>query len=167
MKKFFANTICFLTLVLLLFSCREERNPYPIPICHVDILIRLDGFDMGFGAGRMKTFNYTRGHAGCYGSLQYWNMGFRGGVVVLNMGGGEFLAYDMACPNDHWHGCTVVEFISDGGTRVIPDYFECSCCKTKFNILSGQPMAGSQTRYSMRSYHVTPITGGTQFRVHN
>jgi len=157
MKKYLTNTVWFLILAVLCLSCKDERNPYPIGNCTVFFIIYLDGFHSDFVPGRMKTFNRgnSGGHTGCYD-----------GIVVLNLDGENFLAYDMACPNDHYYGCMVIDFHS--GTREFPAHFECACCKTKFNILDGRPMAGAQTRYPMKKYKVSPVSGQRrQFEVHN
>ncbi|MCL2414541.1 MAG: hypothetical protein FWC94_04730 [Bacteroidales bacterium] len=137
-------------LALFLSSCnRGDGNPHQIPICTVHIDIYLDSFDRDLVPGRVKTFNNARGMAGCYGHRN-------GGVVVINLNGDDFLAWDMACPNDHWMGGVVIPFHSLA--QAMPDYFHCSMCDTRFNPLDGQPMTGAATRFVMRQYSVTRVS---------
>jgi len=150
MQKFFTNTVHFLILALLFFSCRDgDGNPHPIPLCVVSIDIDQRGLDNDFVPGRMKTFDDRRGPAGCYG-----NRG--GGIVVINLNDEEFFAWDMACPNNHFAGCIVVQFRLT--SQEIPTYFECSLCKIRFNPLDGTPISGS--RYVMRRYRATRQPNG-------
>jgi nitrite reductase/ring-hydroxylating ferredoxin subunit len=165
MKKFFAYFICFLSFVMFFGSCKGDGNPNPIPNSTVNFIIDLNSSDSRFTIGTMKTFNNTRGYTGYYGSVG-------GGVVVLRMGDDEFLAYDMACPNDHYYYCFVAEF--QGLQQDMPQHFECSCCKAKFNILNGVPIS-SPKKYAMKKYQVTPVKESfspvtqrySRFLVHN
>ena len=145
-----------MVLALLFFSCRDgDGNPHPIMVCTVSIPINRNSHDNDFAPGRMKTFNSGRGQAGCYG-----------GIVVLNINDEEFLAWDMACPNDHFYGCRVVVFSQLA--QEMPVHFEGTLCRTRFNPLDGRPMAGSATRFVMRGYQVSPVAGRPgEFRVHN
>jgi len=170
MKKYLTNTVWFLILVVFGLSCDNERNPYPIGNCTVSFVIQLDGWHSDFAPGRMKTFNRANsaGHTGCYD-----------GIVVLNLDNENFLAYDMACPNDHFYGCMVIdfhpghrEFPTDSLRPDLPPHFRCSCCNTRFNILDGRPMRGADTRYPMKSYKITiqqrSLTGNpVRILVHN
>jgi hypothetical protein len=145
MKKNFTHIICFWCLVTFFGACKD-RNPDPIPHCPVYIIIYRDSRDSDLAIGRMKTFNNGRGDAGCYG------------VVVVNLNNEDFLAYEMGCPNDWRYGGMIVKH--ELSAREMPDYFECSECKTKFSILDGQPMPGAVSRYPMKAYRVLPYPSG-------
>ena len=138
MRKFLLYITCFLALSLLFSSCGEEQSR--IPFCQVSILIDLRGHDGDLVAGQVKTFDEGRGWAGCRG------------VVVINTGG-EFLAFDMACPDCIWVGGVVIQHRFQA--QQIPDALECSQCSNRFNPLDGRPMQGSLTRYTLRQYQVS------------
>ena len=153
MKQIFTPFIYFFSLALLLGSC-EDSNTYPIPNNTVDIVIFLDGYDNTFAIGQVKTFNSGRGYAGYLG------------VVVYRSGPDEFLAYDMACPNDHYNGCKIIEHSSDATAPPSDLCLQCSkCCKAKFSLLDGYPQ-GSTYKYPLKSYKVTKIND-YRFRIHN
>ena len=153
MRKFLLYTTSFFALSLLFSSCNEEVNR--IPFCQVDIRT-MDGIDSWISfPWHMKTFNERErpgGWAGCRG------------VVVLNLNNDDFLAFDMACPNCIWVGGTVVEWHEFA--QPIPDHFHCRLCDTRFGIMDGRPLAGSDTRYGMRQYHVERLSNG-QLHIRN
>ena len=155
MIKKICHLICFLSIVALLGGCNDDRNPYPIPNYYpVNISILLDSFDSDLAIGRVKTFNSQRGSAGYFG------------VVVYRYGAEDFYAYDMACPNDHYSGCTVIEH-SLTATDPHGLNLECSrCCKTKFSLLSGYPVETTFYKYPLRQYQVTKVRD-RQFLVYN
>jgi len=156
MKKYFIHTACLLTFALFFFGCnRGDGNPNPIPICPVRIEIGV--MDNDLVPGNVKTFNNSRGMAGC-------NWHGTGGVVVYNINGEDFLAWDMACPNDHWAGAVVIGWQLTAQPR--PLYFQCSMCHTRFDPLTGTPLPGAATRFVMRQYSVTRQANGT-ILVHN
>jgi nitrite reductase/ring-hydroxylating ferredoxin subunit len=150
MKRFLTH-IGFLGFVVFFMAC-EKRNPDPIPNCTVSLVIHRDNLDSDLAAGRMKTFNSGRGYAGC------------NGVVVINLGNDEFLAFERYCPNDWRYDGVVVKH--QNLAQEMPNHFECNVCKTKFNILDGQPMSGAVSRFPMRAYKVTKRSA-VEFFVHN
>ncbi len=54
------------------------------------------------------------------------------GIIVYHYSDDEFLAYDLACPNDYQQGCKVEYNNSDL-------MLKCTCCGTTFSILDGFP----------------------------
>ncbi|MDR1973510.1 MAG: hypothetical protein LBQ31_02430 [Bacteroidales bacterium] len=54
------------------------------------------------------------------------------GIIVYHYMENEFLAFDLACPNDYQQGCKV-EYNSS--TLLL----ECKCCGTTFSIFDGFP----------------------------
>lgn len=54
------------------------------------------------------------------------------GIIVYHHTNDEFLAFDLACPNDFQNGCSV-EYKS---SELI---LECKCCGTTFSIFDGYP----------------------------
>ena len=157
MRKYLLYTTCFFALSLLFSSCNEEVSR--IPFCQVSIHIDLRSHDSDFRSPmQVKTFGNQTHIAGC------------GGVVVINLNGEDFLAFDMSCPDCVWVGGTVIP--SQLLARPLPPYFQCSQCNNRFNPLDGRPMQGSDTRYTLRQYQVTiqeTDLGGNVLRltVHN
>ncbi|MDR0619211.1 MAG: hypothetical protein LBG17_04870 [Bacteroidales bacterium] len=54
------------------------------------------------------------------------------GIIVYHYTNDEFLAFDLACPNDFQNGCSV-EYIS---SELV---LKCKCCGTTFSIFDGYP----------------------------
>jgi len=93
------------------------------------------------------------------------------GVVVVNLNGEDFFAFDMACPDCVWVGGAVIEWQLTA--QPMPEAFVCLQCGNRFNPLDGRPMrGGAQSRYTLRQYQVTvqeTDLGGNVLRlsVHN
>ena len=158
MQKFLLYTTSFLALSLLFSSCEDEHSR--IPFCQVSIAIDLRSHDEDLGRAPflIKTFDRHSHMAGC------------AGVVVVNLNGIDFVAFDMACPDCVWVGGVVVPH--HHFAQPLPEAFECSQCDNRFNPLDGRPMQGSNTRYTLRQYRVTVTEsdeGGNvlRFNVHN
>ncbi|MCL2028631.1 MAG: hypothetical protein FWG79_09145 [Bacteroidales bacterium] len=167
MRKNFIPIVCFLGLVIVLESC-SERNRNPIPDCMVNFMIDRSSTEILFGAQHIKTFNNSNssGYTGCYGDVRYG-----GGVVVVNINDVDFLAYDMACPYDHYYGGMIVKF--QISPQPIPtdtegrQVFECSHCKTKFDVMTGGAIKGGATKYPLKRYTVAPGSVPLRFFVQN
>lgn len=143
-----------LLLILFLGSC-GKKNPYPIPNYYtVNINIDLNGFDNDLSIGSVKTFNNNR-----------YSAGYRG-VVVYRNGLDEFCAYDMACPNDHYSGCTIIDDTIVSRPAPSDLCLSCRyCCNCKFSLLDGSPQS-SGCKYPLQRYQVTKINDH-KFLIHN
>lgn len=74
-----------------------------------------------------------------------------GGVIVyhssIDMGHGEYVAYDLACPYE-----------ASSSTKISPDdsglYAVCPACKSKYELTYGFPEKGSVSTYRLQLYSV-------------
>lgn len=110
-----------LTLVLLtLFSCTEEENPYVLPYARVNFQIDVNGFDSDLTYFSHKSFTKPR-MAGEF-------VGY-GGLLLFRTLEGAVFAYDLACPNE-----------KDRTVHVVPENAgkaECPVCKSVYVTMYG------------------------------
>lgn len=137
MKK----VLCFLLLWMMveLSACKDYRTA--VPLASVGFNIYLNSYDLDLTVGRSKVF-------------KGYNTGYLG-TIVYRYGQEDFVAYDIACPYDYVHGCSIAYVDSTHNMRCQ------SCCETKYNLMTGFPEKGSVHRYALRTYTVTKVNDFT------
>jgi nitrite reductase/ring-hydroxylating ferredoxin subunit len=122
-------------LFFLLMGCSTtpiERNPY-LPDIRFSIPINLSlpqYDDLRFAGGTILLPNY--GHKG---------------IIVFNLNGNSYLAWEASCPNHLPNSCSQ--------TEIIGVLAECSCEDYQYSLATGQllnPPEGENTPYSMLMY---------------
>ncbi len=158
MRRNIYKIICFLSIAMLPYSCKDDDNPYPIPDYTVNFTIDTSSFDMDFNIGDIKTFpGKGRSGSGYFGYL---------GVVVYYHNQDELYAYDIACPNDHYYGVTIIEAL-EGAIPAPGDLcIQCPTCKARFSLLNNGYPEGSAYEYPLKKYQVSKIDNH-RFLVHN
>lgn len=73
------------------------------------------------------------------------NVGLRG-IVVAHIGG-QYMAWDRACPSQVLSACSQMTLESDH------TFMRCPCTGVKYHLLNGQPQSGAST-YPMLNYQV-------------
>ena len=134
-KTFFFK---FITLaLLLLLGCGKdkiERNPYLAPVrFNVNLNLNLPGFD---------NLRYA-------GGGQSIRQGGINGLLVFNLNGNDFLAWEATCPNHPIRDCSDLSI-----TGVLA---ECSCEGFEYSLATGQllnPKEGTKNPYPMLFYNV-------------
>ncbi len=134
-KTFFFK---FITLaLLLLLGCRKdkiERNPY-LPNINFNISLNLN----------LPSYDNLR-YAGGGQSIR---QGGINGLLVFNLNGIDFLAWEATCPNHPIRDCSDLSI-----TGVLA---ECSCEGFKYSLATGQllnPKDGTKNPYPMLFYNV-------------
>ena len=134
-KTFFFK---FITLaLLLLLGCRKdkiERNPY-LPNINFNISLNLN----------LPSYDNLR-YAGGGQSIR---QGGINGVLVFNLNGNDFLAWEATCPNHPIRDCSD---LSISGVLA-----ECSCEGFEYSLATGQllnPKEGTKNPYPMLFYNV-------------
>ncbi|MDR1739880.1 MAG: hypothetical protein LBR45_03905 [Bacteroidales bacterium] len=82
------------------------------------------------------------------------------GIIVYHYSDEEFLAYDLACPNDYQQGCKVEYFNGDL-------MLECPCCGTTFSIFDGFPRSNVDTYPSPLYKYGTSIGANRVVYIYN
>ena len=134
-KTFFFK---FTTLaLLLLLGCGKdkiERNPYLASVrFNVNLNLNLPGFD---------NLRYA-------GGGQSIRQGGINGLLVFNLNGNDFLAWEATCPNHPIRDCSD---LSISGVLA-----ECSCEGFKYSLATGQllnPKDGTKNPFPMLFYNV-------------
>ena len=134
-KTFFFK---FTTLaLLLLLGCGKdkiERNPYLTSVrFNVNLNLNLPGFD---------NLRYA-------GGGQSIRQGGINGLLVFNLNGNDFLAWEATCPNHPIRDCSDLSI-----TGVLA---ECSCEGFEYSLATGQllnPKEGTKNPYPMLLYNV-------------
>lgn len=122
-NRSFSHFVCFLLFipVLYLCSCSQGNDFREIPVPSVHLNVQPYGMDNVLGPiGNYKIF-------GSYGYA---------GIIVYHFTETDYLAYDLACPNDYEYGKKVVY---DPGSLTLTDK---DGCGTVFSILTGFPEKG-------------------------
>ncbi|MEG1499211.1 MAG: hypothetical protein RSA02_05000 [Bacteroidales bacterium] len=135
---YISRILPILTVVFMLLfftSCPQHEKFREIPATYVNFIVRPFSLDNDLHA---------------IGNYKYFPAQGYNGIIVYHLSTSEFLAYDLACPNDYEYGCTIVY---DPKTSTLIDR---KCCGTTFNILSGFP-EGSTLPSPLHSYKVTWI----------
>ena len=134
-KTFFFK---FITLALLLIlGCGKdkiERNPYLTSVrFNVNLNLNLPGYD---------NLRYA-------GGGQSIRQGGINGLLVFNLNGNDFLAWEATCPNHPIRDCSDLSI-----TGVLA---ECSCEGFEYSLATGQllnPKEGTKNPYPMLFYNV-------------
>ena len=130
--------ILFILILPLVFSCDtgtvNNRNPkIPNYTVYLEINLSLPQYsNLQFASNHVV--NYSQGARG---------------IVIFNAGS-NFVAFELACPNQPYAACTTPMTIN--GVNA-----ECDCDNTVYSLFSGQS-AGQP--YPMKQYRVD-ISGGT------
>jgi nitrite reductase/ring-hydroxylating ferredoxin subunit len=82
------------------------------------------------------------------------------GIIVYHYTDDEYLAYDLACPNDYQQGCKVEYFNGDL-------MLECPCCGTTFSIFDGFPRSNVDTYPSPLYKYGTSIGANRVVYIYN
>ena len=81
------------------------------------------------------------------------------GVVVMNTGGGGYVAYEATCPNQNISDCSAMTL--DG------TYLDCPCDNVKYSLFGGSPNVKDDAHpYGLKPYRVA-VTSSTSIRVYN
>ena len=124
-----------LSLFFLFFSCSKEklvRNPYlTTPKFNLEINLNLPQFDqLRYAGGSMKI-----------------NQGGLNGVLVFNINGENFVAWEATCPNHIPEECSKLE--------ILGLLSQCKCENYKYSLANGQlinPVENQKTNYPMHYY---------------
>ncbi len=134
-KTFFFK--CILLLLLVLYSCGKDkidRNPY-LSFIKFNINLNLN----------LPTYNNLM-YAG--GGLSIRQGGING-LLVFNLNGNDFLAWEASCPNHPIRDCSNLSI-----TGVLA---ECSCEGFEYSLATGQllnPKESTKNPYPMLFYNV-------------
>lgn len=86
------------------------------------------------------------------GGFAYTSGGVNG-IIIYNLNGNQFKAFDRACPHLAVSSCTQMEVKNT--IKLV-----CPCDNSEFNILNGAPLTEGITRYA-REYLVTVFNANT------
>ena len=124
-------------MLLLLYGCGKdkiERNPYLSSInFNISLNLNLPGYD---------NLRYA-------GGGQSIRQGGINGLLVFNLNGNDFLAWEATCPNHPIRDCSDLSI-----TGVLA---ECSCEGFEYSLATGQllnPKEGTKNPYPMLFYNV-------------
>ena len=135
-------------LFFLLAGCSTppiERNPYlPDLRFSLPINLSLPQYDnLRFAGGALLLSNY--GHKG---------------IIVFNLNGNSYLAWEASCPNHLPNDCSQ--------TQIVGVLAQCSCEDYQYSLATGQllkPDEGEETPYSMLMYQA--ILRGNTLEISN
>lgn len=131
MNKRHTNILLFMLLCLLaLPACKSEMPESPIPVVFVYEEINLNDI-------RLQNLQQPNGY------IYLDDAGYRG-IIVHSDGGGNYRAFDRACPYHPQDPCAQVSMHDSGF------YMEDDCCGSTFD-LSGNP-TGGPARNVLRRY---------------
>lgn len=109
----------FLLITVMLFGCTDSGNDNNcFPFINVNQTINLE-------LPQYIDLNVPGGWAYAPGGLQ--------GLIVYNLNGVQFKAYDRLCPGQNISSCS--QMIVDSNLRIL-----CQCDDSEFNILNGAPL---------------------------
>lgn len=91
------------------------------------------------------------------GGWAYAPGGFQG-IIVYNINGNQFKAFDRLCPGQNLSSCS--QMTVDSGLRIV-----CPCDQSEFNILNGSPLTQGVTCFA-KEYLVENLNG-TILRITN
>lgn len=118
-KIFGMRKFLFLSVIVLFLGCsnnRVENDCFPFIIVNETVNLDLPQFiDLQVPGG----WAYTSG-------------GIRG-IIVYNLNGDQFKAFDRLCPEQNSSSCS--QMIVDENLRIV-----CQCDDSEFNILNGAPL---------------------------
>ena len=136
-KRFNMRKAFFLIATVLFSSCIDNQiNNGCFPFVSVNETVNLDlpqFIDLQVPGG----WAYTSG-------------GFQG-LIVYNINGNQFLAWDRLCPGENLSACS--QMIVDSNLRIL-----CQCDDSEFNILDGSPLTQGVT-CSLNRYNVENLNG--------
>jgi len=111
--------LIFLLITVLLVSCTDSGNDNNcFPFVSVNETINLE-------LPQYIDLNVPGGWAYAPGGLQ--------GLIVYNLNGVQFKAYDRLCPGQNISSCS--QMIVDSNLRIL-----CQCDDVEYNILNGAPL---------------------------
>jgi len=132
-SKIMRKSILIPFLIILIVACSND-NEHPVPntpylgspICINDV----------------EYFNLLNN----YGIVFLENEGYLGnGILVVNVGNNEFMAYDATCPYEVQEGCKV---LPDKSSMIL---VECKCCGSKYEVTFGDVNTGP-SNYPLKKY---------------
>ena len=91
------------------------------------------------------------------GGWAYTNGGHQG-IIIYNINGTQFKAYDRLCPGENLSSCS--QMIVDSNLRMM-----CPCDQSEFNILNGSPLTDGNSCFA-KEYLVENLNG-TVLRITN
>ncbi len=135
-------------LLFFLIGCSTEpleRNPFlPAMRFSIPINLSLPQYDnLRFAGGSMLLPNY--GHKG---------------IIVFNLNGNSYLAWEASCPNHLPSSCSQ--------TQIVGVLAQCTCEDFQYSLATGQlinPAEGQNTDYSMLMYQA--ILRGNTLEISN
>lgn len=127
----------FLIITLLFLSCTQSGdNNNCFPFVSVNETVNLD-------LPQFIDLNVPGGWAYTTGGLQ--------GLIVYNINGNQFKAFDRLCPGQNVSSCS--QMIVDNNVRIL-----CQCDDSEFNILNGQPLTAGVECFA-KEYLVENLNG--------
>lgn len=110
--------VLLLFVTILFLSCTDSGNNNCFPFVNVNANINLE-------LPQYIDLNVPGGWAYAPGGLQ--------GLIVYNLNGVQFKAYDRLCPGENISSCS--QMIVDANLRIL-----CQCNDVEYNILNGAPL---------------------------
>ena len=127
----------FLIVTLLFLSCTQSGdNNNCFPFVNVNETVNLD-------LPQFIDLQVPGGWAYTTGGLQ--------GLIVYNINGVQFKAFDRLCPGQNVSSCS--QMIVDTNLRIL-----CQCDDSEFNILNGQPLTAGVECFA-KEYLVENLNG--------
>ncbi len=136
--------ILFLSLVLLLSSCRKNKN-HPVPSIPFDITIDIN----------LPSYNALIG----VGTWAYVNGGSRG-IIIYRRSIDEFVAFDRHSPVDPDALCPESLYPDTDNFLTLID----SCSTARYSLYDGSPIQDSE--FGLRQYQ-TSYNGTNLVRIYN
>jgi nitrite reductase/ring-hydroxylating ferredoxin subunit len=129
--------VLFLLMTVLFFGCTENGNDNNcFPFISVNQTINLE-------LPQYIDLNVPGGWAYAPGGLQ--------GLIVYNLNGVQFKAYDRLCPGENISSCS--QMVVDSNLRIL-----CQCDNTEYNILNGAPLTAGGACFA-NEYLVENLNG--------
>ena len=137
LKNFNMKKIFFLAAIVLSLGCANntvDTNCFPFITVNETINLDLPQF---------IDLQVPGGWAYANGGLQ--------GLIVYNLNGVQFKAFDRLCPGQNLSWCS--QMIVDNNLRIL-----CSCDDSEYNILNGAPLTEGSTCFA-NEYLVDNVNG--------
>lgn len=140
--------ICILSILIIIVVTGCKKNyEHPIP----DIPIYVEPLYI-YDPDYINLLNV-------YGTVVIHDIGYlENGILLINLGDGEFKAYDCTCTHEIEAGCRVLPNENQINSAV------CSCCGSNYELTFGTPNAGPAS-YLLKEYKV--IFDGEYIQIYN
>ena len=137
--------LCFFLFFLMVMAC--EKIPENPVWGAVYLRLDLNGRDKALrGVSSCQTYSLSKPGVDYNPQLERIGMG---GLVVVHTHFDNWIAFDLACPNEPTPNSNKIVYIDND------DYAVCSHCGTKYQIMDGTGLAVEGKKFGLRSYTVT------------